>query len=84
MVVTPPSPPPPGNIDWRRRKKVKRKKIVPDVPRETISVELPVQNLPISSLRAVLDEMEQAGFDIIDSEEEDMLVLTFIMKKLNG
>ena len=83
-VVTPATVPP-GNIDWRKKRKVKKRRVIkPEVPRETVTVELPVQNLPISSLRAVLDEMESAGFDFVDSEEEDMLVLTFILKKLNG
>ena len=84
-VVVPPPPIPPGNIDWLKKKRLKkRRKIVkPETPKETLSVELPT-NLPISSLRAVLDEMEEAGFDFIESEEEDTLILTFLLKKLNG
>ena len=54
------------------------------VPHETneVIVEL-VQPVQQSSLQQVLHEMDQAGFDILDTEEEDdALVLTFILKSL--
>lgn len=82
-VPVPPPPPAVGNLNWLKKKRRKKRVIVPDVSRETIVVELPPQGLPISSLRQVLDEMESAGFDFVESEEEDMLLLTFVLKKLN-
>jgi len=86
VIIIPPvvqPPVPPGGTShkkrFRRLKRLKERKI-PD-PKEVI-VELtePVEH---QTLQQVLLEMERAGFDIQEQEEEDdALVLTFILKTL--
>jgi hypothetical protein len=73
---------PPSTFNLRGRRVKRKRRIEPEVPRETVVVEL-VTPVPRSSLQEVLLEMERAGFDILDTEEEDdALVLTFVLKAL--
>jgi hypothetical protein len=74
---------PPGGTSRKKRFKA-RKQFKPEVPRGTneIVVEL-IPPVNTFALQQVLEEMNRAGFDIKEQEEEDdVLVLTFIMKSL--
>lgn len=78
-----PPPPPVGNIDWLKKKRRKKRLVPVEVPRETIKIELP-EPVNTFALQRVLSDMELAGFDIIETEDEDdALVLTFMLKALD-
>jgi len=81
-VVVPPVPP--GGTShkkrYRRLKKLKERKI-PEPQEVIVELTEPVEH---QTLEQVLTDMRKAGFDIKEQEEEDdMLVLTFILKSLH-
>lgn len=81
--VAPVAPVSPGGTSRKKRFKL-RKPRIPDVPRETneLVLELP-QPIPVATLEQVMSEMEKAGFDIIETEDEDdALILTFALKTI--
>ena len=51
-------------------------------PPNELILELP-QPIPVATLEQVMSEMEKAGFDIIETEDEDdALILTFALKTI--
>lgn len=81
--VVPVAPVRPGGTSRKKRFKLKKQRIL-DVPRETneLVLELP-QPIPVATLEQVMSEMEKAGFDIIETEDEDdALILTFALKTI--
>jgi hypothetical protein len=74
-----------SNLKWKRRVKRRKYSEVEEIKEpDTIVVEIPTQDLlPRGSLRQVLDEIQKTGYELDEiDEEDDALVLTFIMKTL--
>lgn len=81
--MAPVVPVPPGGTSHKKRLRLKKQKRF-DVPPQNneVIVEL-TSPVPVATLQQVMSEMEQAGFDIIETEDEDdVLVLTFMLKTL--
>ena len=70
-----------GNFKWLKKKKRKpvkefHKKVVVETPQEVFVA------VPTSSLQEVLASLEKTGLELIEKEEEDdMLILTFVLKQ---